>query len=56
MASTAEEIRASPCIKQMKIMEQKLSIRNNHAGEVGTPAMKYHAINNNREERMDLGD
>ena len=37
-------------------MERKSSIRNNHAGEVGTPAMKYHAVNYNREGRMDLGD
>ena len=38
-------------------MEQKSSIRNNHAGEVRTtPAVKYHTVNNNREGRMDLGD
>ena len=52
MASIAEEIRVSLYIEKMKIMEQKSSIRNNHAGEVGTPAMKYHAVNQRFSTRV----
>ncbi|GFR99789.1 histone-lysine N-methyltransferase SETMAR [Elysia marginata] len=28
--------------------------KENHAGEVGSPAMKYHAVNNNRDEESSI--
>lgn len=35
-------------------MKRKSLKETNHAGEIGTPAMKYHAVNINRAEKMDL--